>query len=148
MKGRPANVAPEAASVRSVTISFPDECKYVGGHSALGSHGHHFRIDDGRLGHGEFRLTHSIPLSDVVSVTIAQRGMADSTDGDRYLAFSALYGNGKGLSGAPKAPRVTTDITVRTKDGQEARWTVEQRDGGWVHDRLSPALGEAGIRLD
>jgi hypothetical protein len=131
-----------------VAISFPVECKYIGGHSALGSHGHHFRINDGRLGHGEFRLTHSVPLSDVVSVTIAQRGVAESTDGDRFLAFNALYGEGKGLSGAPKEPRVTTDITVRTKDGQDACWTVKQRDGGWVHDKLAAALGEAGIRLD
>jgi hypothetical protein len=148
MEGRPAGAVPEPDSLGSVTISFPVECEYVGGHSALGTHGHHFRINDGRLGHGEFRLTHSIPLSDVVSVTIAQRGTAESTDGDRYLAFNALYGNGKGLSGAPKAPRVTTDITVRTKDGQQARWAVEQRDGGWVHDKLAPVLGEAGIRLD
>jgi hypothetical protein len=148
MNGRPASAAPEAESSGNVTISFPVECKYVGGHTALGSHGHHFRIDDGRLGHGEFRLTHSIPLSDVVNVTIAQRGVAESTAGDRYFAFNALYGDGKGLSGAPKEPRVTTDISVRTKDGQEARWTVEQRDGGWVHDKLAAVLGEAGIRLD
>jgi hypothetical protein len=142
------NPESEPGASGSVTISFPVECKYVGGNSVLGNSGHHFRIDDGRLGHGEFRLTHSVPLSDVVSVTIAQRGVAESTDGDRYLAFNALYGEGRGLSGAPKAPRVTTDITVRTKDGQDARWIVEQRDGGWVHDRLAPALGKAGIRLD
>jgi hypothetical protein len=148
MNGRPASAASEPESSGNVTISFPVECKYVGGHSALGSHGHHFRIDNGRLGHGEFRLTHSIPLTDVASITIAQRGVAESTDGSRYLAFNALYGEGKGLSGAPKEPRVTTDISVRTKDGQEARWTVEQRDGGWVHDKLAVVLGEAGIRLD
>jgi hypothetical protein len=148
MKVGPGESESEPDSSGNGTISFPVECKYVGGHSALGSHGHHFRINDGRLGHGEFRLTHSVPLSDVVSVTIAQRGVAESTDGDRYLAFNALYGDGRGLSGAPKEPRVTTDITARTKDGQEAHWTVEQRDGGWVHDKLAAALDEAGIRLD
>jgi hypothetical protein len=145
---RPADDDAQPDSSGSVTISFPVECKYVGGHSALGSHGHHFRINDGRLGHGEFKLTHSIPLSDVVSVTIAQRGVAESTDGDRFLAFNALYGEGKGLSGAPKEPRLTTDVTVQTKDGQEAHWIVEQRDGGWVHDKLAAALRQAGIRLD
>jgi hypothetical protein len=77
MNGRPASAASEPESSGNVTISFPVECKYVGGHRALGSHGHHFRIEDGRLGHGEFRLTHSIPLSEVVSVTIAQRGVAE-----------------------------------------------------------------------
>jgi hypothetical protein len=147
MNGRPVSAASEPDAEGSVSIRFPVECKYVGGHSALGSHGHHFRINDGRLGHGEFRLTHSVPLSDVVSVTIAQRGIAESTDGSRMLAFNGVYG-GKGLSGAPMEPRVTTDITVRTKDGQEAHWTVEQRDGGWVHDKLAAVLGGAGIRLD
>ena len=131
-----------------VTISFPVDCKYIGGHQALGRHGHHFRIDDGRIGHGELKLTHSLPLTDVISVVIAQRGIDDrSVSPDPLLAFGALHG-GRGLTGAPQGPKVTTDITVRTRDGQEARWTVEQRDGGWVHDKLAAALHQAGIPLD
>jgi len=141
---------------RASTTSKPEmtdgvtiKCKYVGGHSALGRHGHHFRIKDGQLGHGEFSLTHSIPLSDVVSVVIAQRGVDNQERAADYrLAVGGVYGGGRGFSTAPKEPRVTTDITVRTRDGQEGRWVVEQRDGGWVHDKLSAPLLQAGIRLD
>ena len=58
----------------SVHIGFPVDCKYVGGNTVLGKHGHSFRIEGDRLGHGELHLSHSIPLTDVASVTIAQRG--------------------------------------------------------------------------
>jgi hypothetical protein len=129
----------------SVTISFPVDCKYVGGHSALGKHGHHFRIQQGRIGYGELSLTHSIPLTDVATVVVAQREVEESTAGGPVLA-AGLMGGGGILSSTH--PRVTTDITVHTRDGQEAQWTVEQRDGDWVRAKLAAALRQAGIRLD
>ena len=142
--GSPTASEPDALD--TVTISFPVDCKYVGGHSALGKHGHHFRIEQGRIGYGELSLTHSIPLTDVATVVVAQREVEESMVGGPVLAAGLMAGGGGILS--TKRPRVTTDITVRTRDGQEAQWTVEQRDGDWVRDKLAAALRQAGIRLD
>jgi hypothetical protein len=131
-----------------VTISFPVDCKYVGGHRALGRHGHHFRIEQGRIGYGEFELTHSIPLTEVTVVVVAQREVEEPAAGGPVVAMG---GGGLILAGGGLPSRrlkVTTDITVRTTDGQEAVWTVEQRDGRWVRDKLAKTLHQEGIRLD
>lgn len=62
-----------ADSESEVRIVFPVTCTYRGGHSALGKHGRHFWIQDGKVGHGEFHLRHSIPLSEVASVEVTER---------------------------------------------------------------------------
>jgi hypothetical protein len=36
-------------------------------------------------------------------------------------------------------------VIVRTLDGQEAVWTIRNRNADWVRDQLRPALGEARI---
>ena len=43
-------------------IGFPVTCEYRGGNPGLGRHGRHLWIEDGKIGHGELSLTHSIPL--------------------------------------------------------------------------------------
>jgi hypothetical protein len=53
---------PVASAAR---IGFPVNCDYRGGIDALGNHGKHRWIKDGKLGHGSFTLTHQIPLSSV-----------------------------------------------------------------------------------
>jgi hypothetical protein len=67
---------------------------------------------------------------------------------DEQIFFAAGMGFG-GLrrGGAPPAsrPKVMTDITVRTKDGQEALWVVEGRQADWVQKRLTPVLERARI---
>ena len=98
MKDR-VSTASEPEIVNGVTI----KCKYVGGHSALGKHGHHFRIKDGQLGHGELSLTHSIPLSDVVSVVIAQRGV-DNQEGPPITAL-LLVASTAVAEGSPRPPK-------------------------------------------
>jgi len=144
--GSPTASEPDALD--TVTISFPVDCTYVGGHSALGKHGHHFRIEQGRIGYGELSLTHSIPLMDVATVVVAQREVEESTAGGPVLAAGVMGLSGGGGILSTKHPRVTTDIAVQTRDGQEAQRTVEQRDGDWVRDKLAAALRQAGIRLD
>jgi hypothetical protein len=54
-------------------IGFPAKCDYEGGIAALGKHGKHLWIEDGRIGHGELKLTHGISLSDVSGVEILER---------------------------------------------------------------------------
>ena len=132
----------------SVHIGFQVDCKYVGGNTDLGKHGHGFRIEGDRLGHGEFHLSHSIPLSDVASVTIAQRGTAEPPGGGPL--FAAGGGGPYGLGGVgiqhPKA-KITTDLTVKTVDGQEAHWIIEQRGGAWVQAKLADVLRRRRIPL-
>ena len=81
------NTSPEPTG--KVTISFPVDCKYVGGHDALGRHGRHFRIEQGRIGHGELRLTHSIPLTEVASVEVAQREVEEPVAGGPVVAMGS-----------------------------------------------------------
>jgi hypothetical protein len=124
----------------SAHIAFPVHCDYLGGNSALGHHGHHLWITDGRIGHGELRLTHGIPLSDVLSVEVDARD-GGGVDAQTLLSFGAVDG---GMRFA-HPPAVITDVTVRSRDGQEAAWVVEERDVRWVRERLAPALLDAGI---
>jgi hypothetical protein len=53
----------ESGAKDSVTIGFPVKCVYKGGNATLGKHGKHFRIEDGKVGYGEFSLSHSVPLT-------------------------------------------------------------------------------------
>jgi hypothetical protein len=84
----------------------------------------------------------------VVSVTIAQRGTEEPA-GSGPL-FAAGGGGPYGLGGVGiqhvKA-KITTDLSVKTLDGQEARWIIEQRGGAWVQEKLSDALRIRGIPL-
>jgi hypothetical protein len=119
----------------SVRISTPVVCRYYGGLDALGTHGHHFWIHDGRIGHGELRLTHGIPLADVASV-----GLSEREGGGSEVV------NVRGLRGLPaERSEVFTDINVHTKDGHTGLWFVEGRDATWVSGKLTAALEAAGI---
>ena len=132
----------------SVHIGFPVDCKYVGGNTDLGKHGHSFRIEGDRLGHGELHLSRSIPLTDVTSVTIAQRGTEESPGGGPLLAAGGGGPYGLGGVGIQHAKaRITTDLMVRTVDGQEAHWIIEQRGGAWLQAKLSDVLRRRGIPL-
>ena len=67
------------------------------------------------------------------------------TDEQIFFAAGAAFG-GLRRGGAPASrPKVMTDITVRTKDGQEALWVIEGRRADWVQKRLTPVLKQAGI---
>ena len=68
----------ENADGNSVRIGFPVRCHYRGGHRSLGSHGVHMWIRDSRIGFGELRLTHWIPLGDVASVDVKERQVGGS----------------------------------------------------------------------
>jgi len=133
----------------TVHIGFPVKCRYRGGHRSLGSHGVHFWTTAGRLGHGELRLTHSIPLSDVTSVDVKERQVGGSEE-TTMMAQGLGMGLGPGGIGGGRgsrasSPKLVTDVTVRTRDGQDALWVVEDRDGEWVRERLTPVLGDHHI---
>jgi hypothetical protein len=117
-------------------IRFPIDCKYCGGNSTLGRRGRNLWIEDGKVGHGESKLAYAIALSDVSSVDVTERVYG----GSRMHAQIAL-----GTAVHDTTPRVVTDITVRTRDGQEARWVVQEKDAQWVRKRLTPVLQEALI---
>jgi len=121
-------------------IGFPVTCEYRGGNPGLGRHGRHLWIEDGKIGHGELSLTHSIPLVSVTSVDVSEREFG-GTEAQTLMAFGAQPVVTKHAS----KPKQVTDITVRTRDGYEALWTVEQRGADWVQKRLTPALQQARI---
>ncbi|MGP0108763.1 MAG: hypothetical protein ACLPR9_07855 [Acidimicrobiales bacterium] len=112
------------SQVSSVKIG----CHYEGGNNALGRRGRHLWIEDGRIGHGEVKLTHSVPMTDVVSVEVTERDFGGSEAST--LIVQGQIGTGKGRPAT--APKQLTDITVRTKDDQEALWVVEGRSQEWV----------------
>lgn len=134
----------EDAGDDRVFIGFPVKCHYRGGHRVLGNHGVHLWIKDGRLGHGQLSLTHSIPLGDVSSVDIVERHEGGSegkilmAQGLAQTLGSGALGGGRGSPGS--TPKVVTDVTVRTKDRQHALWVVEDRGGAWVRGRLTGVL--------
>ena len=121
-------------------ITFPVKCDYRGGNADLGKHGKHLWIQDGRVGHGEFSLTHSIPLTEVLSVEVTERVF-----GQTDLQISVMPGLPLDRHVRGTAPKHVTDVVVRTKDGKEALWTVENRSSDWVRERLRHALNDAGI---
>jgi hypothetical protein len=133
-------MAPErSVGPPTVRFAFPIHCDYEGGNPRLGRHGRHLWIAEGRIGHGELHLTHSIPLADVTSVEVAPRDGGGV--GEQVLVAFGVSGPGR----LAHAPAVVTDVTVRTTDGREASWVVEDRDARWVRERLAPALADAGI---
>jgi hypothetical protein len=129
----------------SVTIGFPVKCTYRGGHAGLGAHGKHFRIEDGRLGYGEFSLSRSIALTDVASIEVTEQEFG-GTEAQTLLSVGTVkLGSTRG---SPRSnPTQVTLITVRTKDGQEPLWKVEHKGADWVRERLTPVLHHAGIRF-
>lgn len=116
------------AKFRSVTIGFPVKCTYRGGHTALGPHGRHLRIEDGTIGHGELRLTHGIPLSVVTRVDVVEYQF----EGSEAKTLLGLGATGRGHSPASE-PEQVTEITVRTRDGHHlcGRWSTEGPIGFW-----------------
>ncbi len=123
----------------SVKIGFPVACEYHGGNKELGSHGRHFWIEGGLVGHGELRLTHGIPLADVTSVEVTER----EEGGEQVGTLLAVGVAGGGYFSHD--PKQVTDVVVRTKDGQAAAWVVEQRGADWVREKLTPVLRQVGI---
>ncbi len=129
----------------TMKIGFPVKCHYRGSHDSLGKHGTHLWISEGKIGYGGVKLTHGLPLSEVSSVDVKEREFGGS-DAKVLFAAGAGYRGGPGVGGAPASrPKVMTDITVRTKDGQEAVWVVEGRRAEWVRERLTPVLRHSGI---
>jgi hypothetical protein len=126
----------------SVKIVFPVACEYHGGNKELGSHGRHFWIENGLVGHGELRLTHGVPLGDVTSVEVTER----EEGGEQVGTLLAVGAAGGGYFS--HEPKQVTDIVVRTKDGQAAAWVVEQRGADWVREKLTPVLRQLGIPYD
>jgi hypothetical protein len=129
----------------TLKIGFPVKCHYRGGHKSLGKHGTHLWINRDTIGYGEVRLTHGFPLTDVSSVDVKEREFGGS-DEQIFVAAGVGFG-GVRRGGGPRAsrPKVMTDITVRTKDGQDALWVVEGRRADWVRERLTPILKRAQI---
>jgi len=129
----------------TLKIGFPVTCHYRGGHASLGRHGAHLWISDGRIGYGQVKLTHGVPLSDVSSVDVKEREFGGS-DAQVLFAAGAVFGGLRRGGGPPASrPKVMTDITVRTKDGQDALWVVDGRRADWVRERLTPVLQQARI---
>ena len=127
-------------NVSTVRIGPPVRCHYRGGTAALGKHGRHLWIRDGKIGHGEVTLTHGIPLSEVKSVEVSERSFGETDVQIRAMPGLPLNRHVQGA-----APKLVTDVVVRTADGHDALWTIENRSSDWVRDRLRPALTEAGI---
>jgi hypothetical protein len=124
---------------RRVTIGFPVRCLYRGGHDALGRRGRTLRINAGRIGWGAVRLTHSIPLADVVTVEVTERQFG-GTQASTLVSFGTRGG------GRPaRPPKQLTDVTVTTRDGQHALWVVHRRGAPWVCGKLAAVLRSAGI---
>jgi hypothetical protein len=135
----------KSGPAESVSIGFPVKCVYKGGHASLGKHGKHFRIEDGKIGYGEFSLSHSIPLDTVSSVEVSEQEFGGS-DAQTLMALGTMNLGGVGRRGSPASkPKQVTLITVRTKDQQEPAWEVDNRGADWVRERLTPVLKQAGI---
>jgi hypothetical protein len=136
----------ESGTKDSVTIGFPVKCVYGGGHTTLGKHGKHLRVEHGRIGFGEFTLSHSIRLDTVASIEVTEHEFGGS-DAQTLVGLGTITIGGMGRRGSPASePRLMTNIIVRTKDGQEATWEVERRGADWVRERMTPVLRQAGIR--
>jgi hypothetical protein len=132
----------------TVRIGFPVKCHYRGGHKSLGTHGAHLWISRGEIGYGELNLTHGIPLTAVSGIDVKEREFGGS---DAQAFFSAGVGFGglrRGCGPPATAPKVMTDVNVRTNDGQEALWVVEEHGAAWVRERLTSVLRQVRIPYD
>jgi hypothetical protein len=133
-------MAEKTAGTTTSKIGFPVKCDYKGGISALGERGKHLWIEDGNIGHGEFKLTHKVSLSGVAGVDIIER-TTGGADAQPMLA--------QGVHGAHRSPRVKpkqfTEVSVRMKDGQVGLWAVQRHEGDWVRNKLAPALHAPGL---
>ena len=103
-------------------VTFPIHCRYRGGNTALGRHGMHLWITDGRIGHGELKLTHGVPLAEVQSVEVTERSV-----GGADVSIIAMPGLPLTRQVPGAAPRQVTEVTVRTVDGQQALWLIRDR---------------------
>jgi len=117
-------------------LGSPVDCTYEGGHRALGRRGRNLWVADGRIGHGASRLKYAVPLSDVASVDVTER-----VHGGYRVHVRTVPD--LGLRREP--PTTLTDVTVRTRDGQAARWLVRGKGAEWVRQQLAPHLQEALI---
>lgn len=117
-------------------IGSPVDCTYQGGNTTLGRRGSNLWIEDGKIGHGAFRMKYAIALSTVASVDVTER-----LTGEVSVRVQPLPGTGADR----RAPVPVTDITVRTRDGEVARWLVRGRGAEWVRRRLAPVLQESLI---
>ena len=111
--------ARDRGSDARASVTFPIRCEYRGGNTALGPHGKHLWIVDGRIGHGELKLTRSIPLSDVRSVEVIERSV-----GGADIQIVAMPGLPLTRQVPGAGPRQITEVTVRSADGQEALWLI------------------------
>jgi hypothetical protein len=123
-----------------VRIGFPVECLYRGGNRSLGRRGRDLWVEDGKIGHGRSGLRHGLALTEVASVDVTER-VFGGCDGSTLVALGAI--GARALPGS--TPRQLTDITVRTRDGQQAVWVVERRGAEWVREQLAPVLQRALI---
>jgi len=111
---------PSGGKSSSVKVGFPVKCHYRGGRKSRGEHGRNLWISQDRVGHGELRLTQGFPLSEVSSVDIKERGF-DGSDARFFFAAGVGFGGLRRGGGPPAShPKVMTDITVRTRNGQDA----------------------------
>jgi hypothetical protein len=135
----------KADTGETALIGFPVKCEYKGGHTVLGRHGKHFRIEGGNIGYGEFGLSHGIPLDEVTSVEVSEQEFGGS-ERQTLVGLGTMNVGGMGRHGSPGSePKQVTLITVRTKDDQAPVWEVDHRGAEWVRERLGPALRHASI---
>jgi hypothetical protein len=123
-----------------VRIGFPAKCEYRGVSERLGRRGRRFRMQDGQVGHGTFGFSRAVPLTDVTSIEVSERQVGGA-EAQTLMAFGVQPSVTKHAA----LPKQVTDITIRTRNGEQARWTVEQRSADWVRERLTPALRQARI---
>jgi len=126
----------ENAKVTTGKIGSPVKCDYKGGITALGKHGRHLWIRDGKIGHGELKLTHGILLSEV---------QTERVFGETDVQIRAMPGLPLNRHVRGTAPKHITDVVIRTVDGHDGLWAIENRSSDWVRNQLGPALSEAGI---
>jgi hypothetical protein len=130
----------EHSEVDRVRIGLPVRCEYKGGLATLGKHGRNLWIRDGQIGYGELALTHGLELSEVHSVEVTERVF-----GETDVQIKAMPGLPVTRQVRGAAPKLITDVVVRTRDGLDGIWTVENRSSEWVRDRLRPTLSQASI---
>ena len=120
---------------RTVKIGFPVTCHYRGGHTSLGRHGTHLWISKDKIGYGELKLTHGLPLTDVTSVDVKEREFGGS-DAQAFLAA----GTGSARVGPRRSSGVATEGDDRHQRADQGRTgsTLGRRG---TEGRLDPGRG-------